>query len=230
MRTTPPTDPARADLEAVRSSPVTAALYDPFLWLGERLGMARRRAELLSAARGRVLEIGAGTGLNLPYYPAGLTELVLAEPGEAMSRRLDGKPAVQRDPGRPPAGQGQPITRLSARAEELPFDDHSFDTVVSTLVLCTVADPGRAIAEVARVLRPGGRFLFCEHVRAEPGWRRNLQHRMVAAWAAFADGCRCDRSTLELVESRFAEVEARTGTWRGMPAIVRPIVWGTAAI
>ena len=89
-----------------------------------------------------------------------------------------------------------------APAEELPFEDESFDTVVSTLVLCTVGDPRRAVAEVARVLRPGGRLLFLEHVRAEAGWRRALQRRSVRPWAAFADGCQCDRATLGTIEAQ----------------------------
>jgi SAM-dependent methyltransferase len=219
MRTTTPQDSTRAELQQVGGSRLTAAIYDPFLWLGERLGMARRRADLLSGARGRVLEIGAGTGLNLAHYPTGLDELVVTEPAQTMSRRLDKRAA----------SAAAPLTQVSARAEDLPFDDDSFDTVVSTLVLCTVADPERAVAEILRVLRPGGRLLFCEHVRAEPGWRRNLQRSAATGWAAFADGCRCDRPTLELIRERFRTVEARTGSWRGMPAIVRPIVWGTAA-
>jgi SAM-dependent methyltransferase len=173
---------------------------------------------LLADARGAVLEIGAGTGLNLPHYPADLERLVLAEPGGRMGDQID----LSRAPA-------EVETRLErAPAEALPFEDGSFDTVVSTLVLCTVGDPARAIDEVARVLRPDGRLLFLEHVRAEPGWRRKVQRRSARAWAGFADGCRCDRETPATIEERLRIESIERGTWRGMPAIVKPLVWGRA--
>ncbi len=202
----------------VAGSRFTAALYDPFVWLGERLGMARRRRELLARASGAVLEIGAGTGLNLRHYPAELERLVLLEPSEPMAGRID----LGRAPGDVPA------QLVRAAAERLPFEDGSFDTVVSTLVLCTVSDPGRSLAEVARVLKPGGRLLFCEHVEADSRWRRACQHRSARPWAAFADGCRCDRPTLATIESRLRVESLRSGKWRGMPAIVKPLIWGEA--
>jgi SAM-dependent methyltransferase len=195
-----------------------ATLYNPVLWFGEKLGMAARRHALLAEARGAVLEIGAGTGLNLPHYPTGLEQLVLAEPGVRMGERID--------LDRAPAGVPTRVER--APAEELSFEDGSFDTVVSTLVLCTVGDPQRAVAEVARVLRPGGRLLFLEHVRAEKGWRRSMQQRSARAWAGFADGCQCDRPTPETIESRLRIESLDRGSWRGMPAIVKPLVWGRA--
>lgn len=202
----------------VAESRFTAALYDPFVWLGERLGMAARRRQLLGEARGAVLEIGAGTGLNLRHYPVGLEELVLVEPGEPMADRID----LARAP------EGVPARLVRAPAEHLPFDDETFDTVVSTLVLCTVSEPARAVSEAARVLRPGGRLLFCEHVAAERGWRRALQRRSARPWAAFADGCRCDRPTLATIESQLRVEAVQRGRWRGMPAIVKPLVWGSA--
>lgn len=202
----------------VAESRFTATFYNPSLWLGERLGMARRRRELLAGARGAVLEIGAGTGLNLRHYSGKLEELVLVEPGELMAKQID----LSRAP------EGVSARVVSAPAERLPFDDDSFDTVVSTLVLCTVADPARSLAEVARVLRPGGRLLFCEHVGASSGWRRALQRRSARPWAAFADGCRCDRPTLATIESALRVESAEGGKWRGMPAIVKPLVWGSA--
>jgi SAM-dependent methyltransferase len=218
---TAPQPPAEASanppVQAVDSR-MGAALYNPFLWLGEKRGMAALRRDLLAEARGTVLEIGAGTGLNLPHYPADLDQLVLAEPGARIGGHID--------LGRGPTGV--PSRLEPAPAEELPFADSSFDTVVSTLVLCTVADPRRAVAEAVRVLRPGGRLLFLEHVRADPGMRRSLQRRAARPWASFADGCRCDRDTLATIESQMRIETVERGSWRGMPAIVKPLIWGSA--
>lgn len=209
--------PQHPPVEVVDSR-IGAALYNPFTWAGEKLGMARRRRELLADARGTVLEIGAGTGHNLRHYPRGLEELVLLEPGERIGGHIE--------LDRAPAGV---LVRLEqAPAEYLPFEDDSFDTVVSTLVLCTVSDPQRAVAEVARVLRPGGQLLFLEHVRAEKGWRRTMQRRSVRPWAAFADGCQCDRATVETIDDQMLVESIERGSWRGMPAIVKPLVWGSA--
>jgi SAM-dependent methyltransferase len=210
--------PTHPPVEVVDSR-IGAVLYDPFLWFGEKLGMARLRRELLAGARGEVLEIGAGTGLNLRHYPAGLERLVLAEPGARMGDHID--------LDRGPAGVATRLER--APAEYLPFDDASFDTVVSTLVLCTVRDPRRAVAEAARVLRPDGRLLFLEHVGADRGWRRALQRRSVRPWAAFADGCQCDRETVATIEAQMRIESIERGRWRGMPAIVKPLAWGSAA-
>jgi ubiquinone/menaquinone biosynthesis C-methylase UbiE len=195
-----------------------ALLYDRFLWLAERLGMARRRRELLAAASGTVLEIGAGTGLNLGHYPTGLEQLILAEPARLMAQRID----LTRAPADVEA------RLVHSPAEQLPFEDGAFDTVVATLVLCTVSDPGRAVAEVARVLRPGGQLLFCEHVEAGPGLRRVVQRCSARAWAGFADGCRCDRPTLATIEARMRIETLHRSRWRGMPANVKPLVWGSA--
>jgi ubiquinone/menaquinone biosynthesis C-methylase UbiE len=196
---------------------VSAALYDPFLWLGERLGMKAHRRDLLARARGRVLEIGAGTGLNLGLYPASIDELVLAEPDAGMAARIDTAAAPVK------------ASVVAAPAEELPFEDASFDTVVSTLVLCTVEDPERSLAEIRRVLKPDGRLLFAEHVRASSPRLARWQDRLAGPWAVWASGCRCDRRTLEQIEERFEVGEVEHATWRGMPAIVHPLVIGEAA-
>ncbi|MGH3584266.1 MAG: class I SAM-dependent methyltransferase, partial [Mycobacterium sp.] len=135
---------------------VMAVLYDPFLWTGEIVGMRRRRRKLLAQAHGRVVEIGAGTGLNIAHYPDGLDELVFTEPDPGMRRKL-----VRRLDRR-----GREAVISGAAAERLPFANASVDTVVATLVLCTVAEPERALREIARVLRPGGQLLFIEHIRA----------------------------------------------------------------
>ena len=128
-------------------SRIFAAIYEPSLWVGEVAGMRRRRGELLGAATGRTLEIGGGTGLNLAHYGDDVSELIVAEPSPPMRRRLERR--AERAAGR--------VRVIAAPAERLPFDDASLDTVVSTLVLCTVDDPTAALSEIARVLRPDGR-------------------------------------------------------------------------
>ncbi|WP_460710250.1 class I SAM-dependent methyltransferase [Nocardioides dilutus] len=197
-----------------------AALYDPFLAKGERKGMARRRAELLETAGGRVLEVGAGTGLNVDHYPAGLEALVLTEPVAAMAERLRRRVAAH--------GRLAHAEIVEAPAEVLPFPTGSFDTVVSTMVLCTVVDVESALSEVARVLAPGGRLLFIEHVHADGTRLGRWQRRLSGAWAAYAQGCRCDRDLVGAIRSHFELLETTTAEWTGMPALVRPLVVGSA--
>lgn len=194
-----------------------AVLYEPFLRHGERLVMRERRAELVGQARGRVVEIGAGTGLNIPHYSSAADEVILTEPVPAMFRRVRGRAAGH-----------APMRVVQASAETLPVEDGSVDTVVSTMVLCTVAEVEPALAEIARVLRPGGRLLFCEHVRAADPKLARRQSRYARPWAVFAQGCRCDRDTLDLVTERFHVEWVTDAQWRGMPSVVRPLVVGAA--
>jgi len=198
--------------------PILALLYDPFLWLGEIAGMRSRRKALLGNARGRVVEIGAGTGLNVSHYPDGIAELVLTEPDEAMRRRLARR--LQRH------ARGARI--VDAPAERLPLADASVDTVVSTLVLCTVNDPEHALREIARVLRPDGQLLFVEHVRASSRFLAACQDNLLQPWRRFAGGCRCNRPTVELMRACGFAIAADDVVWRGMPAIVHPLIFGRA--
>jgi ubiquinone/menaquinone biosynthesis C-methylase UbiE len=196
-----------------------AAVYDPVLSTGELAGMRSRRRDLLARALGRTLELGSGTGLNLPHYPDELEELILAEPAAPMRRRLE--KAVRRS--------NRTATVLEATAERLPVEDGSVDTVVSTLVLCTIDQPAVALEEIKRVLRPGGHLLFLEHVRADSAWLAAWQDRLERPWRRFAAGCRCNRATVELIEAAGFSIRHRDdGTWRAMPAIVRPLVSGSA--
>ena len=199
-------------------SPVVAAIYDPFLALGERRGMRERRRRLLRRARGRVLEIGAGTGLNLAHYPGALDELILSEPLAPMARRLESRLRRSGVRGRV----------LRAGAEALPVAGASIDTVVSTLVLCTVPDPEAALEEIRRVLRPGGRLLFCEHVRSDADRLSRWQERLAGPWEAFADGCRCNQETLGMIERALRVEHLEREAWRGMPGLLRPLIVGTA--
>jgi ubiquinone/menaquinone biosynthesis C-methylase UbiE len=198
---------------------VFSALYDPLLWVGERGGMAKRRRELLNQASGQVLELGAGTGLNLPYYPDGIERLTLTEPAAPMLPKLERRLRKAHRDDRV----------VVASAEELPFDDDSFDTVVSTLVLCTVDDPRRAISETARVLKPGGKLLFLEHVRADTKRLARWQDRLHGPWHAFAAGCHANRPTVELLRESPLEVDAvESDRWSWMPALVHPLAIGEA--
>jgi ubiquinone/menaquinone biosynthesis C-methylase UbiE len=190
--------------------------YDRLLAPTEDAGLSDMRSELLSQATGRCLEVGAGTGLNLPHWPADLEELVLTEPDPHMSaqlrKKLDREARVVEAPG-----------------ERLPFDDDHFDTVALTLVLCTVPDPDAALREIDRVLKPGGRFLYLEHVRAEePGLARG-RDRLETPWKWFGDGCHCNRATLRAIEASPLEVEtADRGSMPKAPPLVRPILRGSA--
>jgi ubiquinone/menaquinone biosynthesis C-methylase UbiE len=195
-----------------------ARVYDPFVWLGELAGMRSRRSVLVGNARGRVVEIGAGTGLNVAHYPDEITELVLTEPDAAMRRRLARR--LQRD------GRGARI--VDAPAERLPLADASVDTVVSTLVLCTVNDPERTLGEIARVLRPDGQLLFIEHVRASSRFLAACQDYLLRPWRSFAGGCHCNRATVELMRACGFTIAADEDVWRGMPAIVHPLIVGRA--
>ena len=182
--------------------------------------MAALRRELLAEARGAVLEIGAGTGLNLPHYPADLERARPRRAGRPDGGRIDLDRAPSR---RPDAGWSR------RPPSSCPSTIESFDTVVSTLVLCTVTDPRRAVAEVARVLRPGGRLLFIEHVRAEGGRRRALQTALGRPLGGVRR--RLPVRPPDPGDDRGADAD-RVGraraVWKGMPAIVKPLVWGSA--
>jgi len=198
---------------------VFSAIYDPLLWVAERAGMARPRGNLLAQASGRVLELGAGTGLNFRHYPEAVEKLVLTDPAAPMVSRL--KRRARRS--------GRDCSVVPAAAEALPFDDDSFDTVVSTLVLCTVDDPRRAIDEIARVLRPGGRLLFLEHVRSDSRRLAGWQDRLHRPWRAFAAGCHANRPTVELLRESVLRVdEVEPDCWNWMPALVHPLSIGRA--
>ena len=216
------TEIARREIHSRRPSAawlrLLALVYDPFLWLGEIGGMRRRRSTLLRGAAGRVVEIGAGTGLNLEHYPGGIAELVLVEPEPAMRQRLVRR--LQR--------HARAARVVDASAERLPLPDASVDTVVATLVLCTVDEPERTLREIARVLRPDGQLLFIEHVRASSGFLAACQDHLLEPWRRFAGGCRCNRPTVDLMRACGFDVTGDNAVWRGMPAIVRPLVVGRA--
>jgi ubiquinone/menaquinone biosynthesis C-methylase UbiE len=206
-----------------RGHRIFAALYDRLLSAAERAGIADMRAELLRDASGRTLEIGAGTGLNLRHYTDAVSELVLTEPDPHMARRL--RRRLVTDPPRPARTEV-----VEAPAEALPFADASFDTVVSTLVLCTVELPDRAAAEIVRVLGADGRLLCLEHVRSSEDPRLAAwQDRLERPWGWFAAGCHPNRDTLARLRAAGLQVDdlAHDGLPKA-PSIVRPLVRGSA--
>jgi SAM-dependent methyltransferase len=198
-----------------------AAAYDRGLKATEEAGLGRMRAELLAEAGGRTLELGAGTGINLDLYPDAVEELLLVEPDPHMAKRM--RERLTRSP--------RQATIVEAPAERLPFESASFDTAVSTLVLCTVPDPAAAIAELERVLKPGGRLLFIEHVRAEDPALAGWQDRLEKPWRFLADGCHCNRNTLAMLAGSRLEVGAvEHGELPKTPPIIRPLIRGSAVL
>ena len=165
-----------------------ASVYDRVLAASEVRGLADQRAELLADLDGTVVEIGAGTGLNLTHYPATVDRLVLCEPAPEMRAHLEER---RRDLAPAPAE----VEVSEAGAELLPFPDGSVDHVVSTLVLCTVTDLDRTITELARVVRPGGTVRLLEHVVApeERTGLRRAQRVVEPAWKVLARGCHLTR-------------------------------------
>ena len=199
---------------------IFSAGYDTLIKGSEEAGLRERRGEVLSAARGRTIDIGAGTGANLELFPAG-TDVVMAEPDPHMTKRLRQKLAES----------GSEVELVEAGAEELPFEDDSFDTAVFTLVLCTVPDPRAALAEAARILKPGGQLLFLEHVRAEQPGTARWQDRLETPWKLFADGCHCNRDTVANIESsRLTLEELQRGELPKSPPITKPLIWGRASL
>ncbi len=196
---------------------IFAALCDLAGRRAERGPMGARRRELLREASGRVLEIGAGTGVNLPHYRE-VTALILVEPDAAMRRRLAPRAAAA----------PFPVEVLDDPAERLPLADASVDAVVLTGVLCSVDDPARALAEARRALRPGGRLLFIEHVRAE-GHAARWQDRLTPAWRRLNAGCHPNRDTVAAIRAAGFVVTALRRL-DDVPALpwIRPIVAGVA--
>ena len=195
-----------------------AFTYDCFSKGSEEAGLAGMRRDLIAGASGDVLEIGGGTGANLSYYGAGVESLTLTEPEPPMLKRLERK-ARERN---------SQATVLRAPAEDLPFENASFDTVVSTLVLCGVDDQPRAVRELRRVLRPGGRLIFMEHVRSDDPRVAKMQNRMNPVNRFFVC-CDCNRPTLDTIRSVGFEVTKLEQTeLPKAPPFVRPLIVGTA--
>jgi ubiquinone/menaquinone biosynthesis C-methylase UbiE len=185
-------------------------LYDLGLWLAEHGGFGRWRRWLPGGAAGRTLDLGTGTGRNLPWLPPGIAAVAVDPHPQnlAVARR--------RAPG---------VALVRARAEALPFRDGAFETVLSGMVFCSVDDPAAGLAEVRRVLAPGGSFRLLEHVRSGHALEARLQDLSQPAWTWLAGGCRPNRETEQAVAAAGFEVPAgerhARGTWRRLVARAR---------
>ena len=166
-----------------------ATIYDPIVAPFDSFGVRRWRQWVVSAAQGRVLELGVGTGLNLPHYRMAKTVTAI-DPDSASLQR-----ALSRSHRTAPS-----ITLSQASAEALPFENESFDTVVGTLTFCTIPDADRALGEARRVLKPGGMFRLVEHVRVENRLIGGAQDAVTPLWKQIAGGCHLNRDTLSAVE------------------------------
>lgn len=190
-----------------------AAAYDPVMQRLEQRRLARRRAELLAEVTGHVVDVGAGTGANLPHLPASVDRVTCIEPDPAMAARLRRRPREHPlGVGAAPA-DGVAIDRfevVDAVAEALPLPDASADAVLLTLVLCSVEDPALAVAEARRVLRDAGVLVVIEHVRAENDLGRQAQRLLTPLWRRLARGCHLDRDTRATLQHGGFDVEGVT--------------------
>jgi ubiquinone/menaquinone biosynthesis C-methylase UbiE len=199
-------------------SKLFALTYDRQMAKVEKAGLRALRESLLAAASGDVLEIGGGTGANLRFYRPEVESLTITEPETAMVRRLERR-----------AREQAPVAKvLRAPAEDLPFEDGTFDVAVSTLVLCGVSDQPRALRQLRRMLRPGGQLLFIEHVRA--GDPRLARHQDRMNWMnQLVMRCDCNRPTLTSIEEAgFTVTHVEHLTMQKAPSFVSPLIVGSA--
>jgi ubiquinone/menaquinone biosynthesis C-methylase UbiE len=197
------TNAGERTMPPAEKSPWFARLYDPLMAPVEILAMRRARRAVVADAPGLVLEVGAGTGLNLPHYRAA-REVAATDADPAMLLQARPRAAAAR----------VPVRLAVADAQALPFPDAAFDTVVATCVFCTVPDPEQGFRELRRVLKPGGELRLLEHVRAPSPRIARLQDRVTPLWSRIAGGCRLNRPTLETARRagfRVEELETRFG-------------------
>ena len=181
-----------------------------------------QRAKVVPLAQGQVLELGIGSGLNVKHYDAKRVSKVIGVDPSEESWQL-AQPAVQQS--------DVPVEYLQSSAEEIPLATDSVDTAVITYTLCTIPDPSRALAEVVRVLRPGGRVLVAEHALAPDASVAKWQNRVNGFWGKMAGGCHINRDICRLIEATPLQIQ----DWQAMylpqtPKIAGYNVWGTASL
>ena len=178
--------------------PIFARMYERMAASFEAKGAAEHRERLLAGLAGRVIEVGAGTGLNFAHYPPTVTEVLAIEP-EARLRAVAHSAAE---------AASIPVTVVDGTADDLPGDDGTFDAGVVSLVLCSVPDQAKALTELARVIRPGGELRFYEHVLADSDRWAARQHRAAPIWRRLGGGCSPDRDTAAAITAAGFHIEA----------------------
>jgi ubiquinone/menaquinone biosynthesis C-methylase UbiE len=170
--------------------------YDFFMGPLERGKFKRVRRDLLQNATGKVLEIGSGTGVNFPLY-RNADQVIAIEPSQHMIDQSQSRSQLA----------VVPIEMVNASAEKLPFEDHTFDTVVATLVFCTIPNVDEAINELKRVCKPNGKILLFEHVKMENTVLSSMQEGLTPLWKKICDGCCLNRETLQAFTSQGLKIE-----------------------
>jgi ubiquinone/menaquinone biosynthesis C-methylase UbiE len=183
------------------SGPLLARIYDTVLAPSEWMGVRDQRRRLMEGLSGRVVEIGAGTGLNVPLYPPSASEVHAVEPNQHMLEKLRSK-AIR---------STTPLFLYRADAHHLPFCDGAFDAAIVTFALCTIPDPERALDEAHRVVRDGGVLRFLEHVRSPKDRTAGWQDRAAPLWGRISGGCRLNQPTVEILEATRWDVD---DVWR----------------
>jgi ubiquinone/menaquinone biosynthesis C-methylase UbiE len=200
--------------------PIFARFFDRLSRLMER-EVGQHRHELLAGLSGRVVEIGAGNGMNFQHYPTTVEEVIALEPEAYLRTKAE------------QAARDAPV-QVSVRdgaADPLPLQDDSFDAAIASLVLCTVPDPDRALAELRRVLKPGGELRFLEHVRSDRPRKASIQERLDRSgiWPRVGGGCHCARDTVAAIEAAGFQVErSRSLDFGPSWVITNPHVLGAA--
>ena len=198
---------------------VFAGAYDRFLKNSEEAGLSKSREEIVSKAKGCTLEIAAGTALNLPHYSSDVTDLTLTDAYPSMIKQIQKK--VEKS--------GRRATIMEADAENLPFEDETFDTVVASMILCSTTDPSKILTEIHRVLKKGGQYLFLEHVRNPDQKIAEKQDRIQPLWHLFGNGCHCNRDTITTIRESPLEVkEINRGTIPKAWSIIEAMITGRA--
>lgn len=186
------------------------AIYDRMMAPLEKRQFKTIRSQLIAQAQGRVLEIGSGTGVNFPLYKRA-SRVSAIEPNPAMLKRSLPQIKMAR----------VPIDTHIAKAENLPYSENTFDTVVGTLVFCTIPNPERALNEIQRVLKPEGELLLFEHVRMEQIGLARMQEVLTPVWKRLCDGCHLNRDTLGLIGKAGFQIENVQSIYNGLFLVIK---------